>query len=198
MNDMLLYVKNVSWSLSSLLVYGRSNYMFFQDSKSKEHLSKESWTIYVWGGMERQVTTENTSCVLCPFSDLEKHVFSLSIVTRISIFLLIFVCLFCFVLKAWLLQEGIAVHFEHCISKWRRAHPFFYCKIVQSPIVFSYSGAAQKNIPLKYNSCYSGGGAEQSWGWILNSPREFFPFEHEAVCIPVQTGCCFYSLKDEE
>lgn len=133
MNDMLLYVKNVSWSLSSLPVYGKSNYMFFQDSKSKEHLSKESWTIYVWGRMERQVAIANTSRVLCPFSDLEKHVFSLSIVTRISIFLLIFVCLFCFVLKAWLLQEGLLCSLSIASVNGEEHILFFIVKLFSLP-----------------------------------------------------------------
>lgn len=64
---------------------------------------------------------ENISRVLPAFCDLEKRFFSLSIVTRISIFLF----LLCFVLKAWHPQEVISVLFEHWISKWRRAHPFF-------------------------------------------------------------------------
>lgn len=64
---------------------------------------------------------ENISCVLPAFSDLEKDFFSFSIVTRISIFLF----LFCFVLKAWHPQEVISALFEHWISKWRRAQPFF-------------------------------------------------------------------------
>lgn len=65
---------------------------------------------------------ENTCCVLPAFSDLEIYFFSLSIVTRISIFLFF---LFCFVLKAWHLQEVFAELFEHWISKWGRAHLLF-------------------------------------------------------------------------
>lgn len=65
---------------------------------------------------------ENIFCVLPAFSDLEKTGgFCLSIVTRISVFLF----LFCFVLKAWHLQEVISELFEHWISKWGRAHPLF-------------------------------------------------------------------------
>lgn len=64
---------------------------------------------------------ENIACALPVFSDLDFFSRSLSIVTRISIFLF----MFCFVLLPWHLQEVISVLFEHGISKWRRAHSFF-------------------------------------------------------------------------
>jgi len=55
MNDILLYVKNVSWSLSPLPVHASSNYILFQDPTRKEKLSDEPQNYFCFGGAERRV-----------------------------------------------------------------------------------------------------------------------------------------------
>lgn len=49
MNDIPFHVKEASWSLSSLLVYGKSNYSLFQIQQGKNSFAMNHRTIYVCG-----------------------------------------------------------------------------------------------------------------------------------------------------
>lgn len=92
MNDTLLYVK-MYLDLSHHYQYVEKQ-LYVRSRFNKERAPFQRIMNYLCLGgnrEERQVAIENISRVLPPFSDLEKHFFSLSIVTRIFIFL--FVCL---------------------------------------------------------------------------------------------------------